>query len=59
MSEYLTVSVSQRAKSEVEKTKKAEEFVKRIQGEQMKHFEFMSRKKEERQELEVRSMQER
>ena len=45
MSEYLTVSVSQRAKSEVEKTKKAEEFVKRIQGEQMKHFEFMSRKK--------------
>ena len=36
-SQYLDVSVEQKAKSEFDKTRKAEDFVKKIQQEQIKH----------------------
>ena len=58
-SQYLDVSVQQKAKSEFDKTKVAEDFVKRMQEEQSKHRQFLNQKKVEERELEVKSMQER
>lgn len=54
-----TLDQSVHPKSEHHKTKKAEDFVRKMQEEQQRHRERLAQRQEEQRQMEVRSMQER